>query len=284
MNYLDQLEEFKKYLLQEEKSQATIGKYVRDVRGFLRWCDGKALSKEIVLNYKGWLVEQYAPASVNSMIASINCFLRFVGRGECCVKQLKIQRQLFSSEDKELSKDEYRRLTKAAKESRIGAVIQTICGTGIRVSELCFITVEAVTGGKAVVNCKNKTRVIFIPVTVQKLLKIYIRKNGIKAGPVFVTRNGKPLDRSNIWKEMKALCKRASVSEKKVFPHNLRHLFARLFYSIEKDVVRLADLLGHSSINTTRIYTMDTGRGHIRSIEKVMQRLMLQGETTNNYI
>ena len=274
MGHIDHLEEFKKYLLQEEKSQATVGKYIRDVRGFLLWCNENALSKEVVLNYKGWLVEHYAPASVNSMIASINCFLRFGGKGECCVKQLKIQRQLFASEDRELSKEEYRRLTKAAKESRIGAVIQTICGTGIRVSELCFITVEAVTGGKAVVNCKNKTRVIFIPVTVQKLLKAYIRKNGIKAGPVFVTRNGKPLDRSNIWKEMKALCKRASVSEKKVFPHNLRHLFARLFYSIEKDVVRLADLLGHSSINTTRIYTMDTGAGHIRSIEKVMQRLM----------
>ena len=274
MGHMDHLEGFKKYLLQEEKSQATIEKYIRDVRSFLLWCNGNVLSKEVVLNYKGWLMERYAPASVNSMIASINGFLRFEGRGECCVKQLKIQRQLFASEDRELSKEEYRRLTQAAKESRIGAVIQTICGTGIRVSELNFITVEAVNRGKGVVNCKNKTRVIFIPVTVQKLLKSYIRKNGIKSGPVFVTRNGKPLDRSNIWKEMKALCKRASVSEKKVFPHNLRHLFARMFYSIEKDVVRLADLLGHSSINTTRIYTMESGMGHILSIEKVVRQLI----------
>lgn len=269
MNCLDQLDEFKKYLLQEEKSQATIGKYVRDVRGLLRWCVGKALSKEIVLNYKGWLVEQYAPASVNSMIASINCFLRFVGRGECCVKQLKIQRQLFASEDKELSKDEYRRLTKAAKESRIGAVIQTICGTGIRVSELSYITVEAVNKGKAVVSCKNKTRVIFIPVTVQKLLKIYIRKNGIKAGPVFVTRNGNPLDRSSIWRQMKQLCKAAGVKESKIFPHNLRKLFARTFYGMEKDIAKLADVLGHSSINTTRIYIMTTGYEHRRKIERL---------------
>ena len=273
MSNVDQLEGFKKHLLQEEKSPATIEKYVRDVRGFLQRCGGKELEKTVVLDYKDWLVEHYAPASVNSMIASVNCFLRFVGRADCCVKQLKIQRQLFASEDRELTKEEYRRLTKAAKESRIGAVIQTICGTGIRVSELSAITVEAVAHGKAVVSCKNKTRVIFIPVTVQKLLKAYIRQNGIKTGTVFVTRNGKPLDRSNIWREMKALCKGASVSEKKVFPHNLRHLFARLFYSIEKDVVRLADLLGHSSINTTRIYTMDTGMGHIRSMEKVAQQL-----------
>ena len=169
----------------------------------------RGLSKDVVLNYKGWLVENYAPASVNSMLASINCFLCFVSREDCRVKQLKIQRQLFAYEDRELTKGEYRRLIKAAKEKRIGAV--------------------------------------------------------------FVTKTGKPLDRSNIWREMKALCKSAAVPGKKVFPHNLRHLFARSFYSIEKDVVRLADLLGHSSINTTRVYTTDTGMGHIRSIEKVIQ-------------
>lgn len=271
MDFVQQLENFTQYLVQEEKSHATIEKYVRDVRSFLLWCGERELSKEVVLGYKGQLVESYAPASVNSMLASVNCFLYFVGRGDCRVKQLKIQRQMFAYEDKELTKAEYRRLTKAAKERRIGTVIQTICGTGIRVSELCFITVEAVKRGKAVVNCKNKTRVIFIPVTVQSLLKAYIRKNGIKTGPVFVTRTGKPLDRSNIWKEMKALCQSAAVSEKKVFPHNLRHLFARSFYAIEKDVVRLADLLGHSNINTTRIYTMDTGMSHIRSIENVFR-------------
>lgn len=193
-------------------------------------------------------MEQYALSGVNSMWASINSYLAFLGKTDCKVKQLKIQRQIFAGEDRELTKEEYRRLTDAAKDSRIGTVIQTICGTGIRVSELRFITAEAVFCGKAVVNCKNKTRVIFIPVPVQKLLKAYMKKSGITAGPVFVTKSGQPLNRSNIWRDMKALCHRAGVSGKKVFPHNLRHLFARTFYTIERDVVQLADLLGHSSI------------------------------------
>ena len=207
------------------------------------------------------------------MLVALNCFLSFIGRADCKVRQLKIQRQIFAREDKELTESEYRRLLKAAKDSRISLVIQTICGTGIRVSELSYITAEAVRLGKAVVNCKNKTRVIFIPVPIQKLLKKYMKKSGITAGTVFVTKGGKPLDRSNIWKEMKALCKKSGISDKKVFPHNLRHLFARTFYRIEKDIVRLADLLGHSSLSTTRIYTMDSGNSHIRSMEKVCMRL-----------
>lgn len=269
MQFTDRLEAFEYYLITEEKSKATQEKYLRDVRAFLVWCGESELTKELVLQYKEHLVTSYAPASVNSMLASLNSFLSYIERAECRVKQLKIQRQLFAREDKELTKTEYRRLVAAAKDSRISLVIQTICGTGIRVSELAYITAEAVHLGKAVVNCKNKTRVIFIPAPVQKLLLAHMKKSGITAGPVFVTRSGKPLDRSNIWKEMKALCSMAGVSPKKVFPHNLRHLFARTFYSIEKDVVRLADLLGHSSINTTRIYTMDSGISHLRSMEKV---------------
>lgn len=269
MQFTDRLEAFEYYLITEEKSKATQEKYLRDVRAFLVWCGDRELTKELVLQYKEHLVASYAPASVNSMLASLNSFLSYIERAECRVKQLKIQRQLFAREDKELTKTEYRRLVAAAKDSRISLVIQTICGTGIRVSELAYITAEAVHLGKAVVSCKNKTRVIFIPAPVQKLLLAHIKKSGITAGPVFVTRSGKPLDRSNIWKEMKALCSMAGVSPKKVFPHNLRHLFARTFYSIEKDVVRLADLLGHSSINTTRIYTMDSGINHLRSMEKV---------------
>ena len=253
MNYTEEISAFRLYLENEEKSKATVEKYLRDVRSFVDFVKDKNLTKEQTLSFKNILVERYAPASVNSMLVAVNAFLDFIGMSECKVKQLKIQRQLFANEEKELSREEFRRLVSAAEDSRISAVIQTICGTGIRVSELKYITVEAVQSGKATVNCKNKTRVIFIPLQIRKLLKAYIKKAGITAGTVFVTKSGKPLDRSNIWKEMKALCRRARVSENKVFPHNLRHLFARTFYKIEKDIVRLADLLGHSSINTTRI-------------------------------
>lgn len=273
MNYTEEISAFRLYLENEEKSKATVEKYLRDVRSFVDFVKDKNLTKEQSLSFKNILVERYAPASVNSMLVAVNAFLDFIGMSECKVKQLKIQRQLFANEEKELSREEFRRLVSAAEGSRISAVIQTICGTGIRVSELKYITVEAVQRGKATVNCKNKTRVIFIPLQIKKMLKAYIKKTGISAGTVFVTRSGKPLDRSNIWKEMKALCRRARVSENKVFPHNLRHLFARTFYKIEKDIVRLADLLGHSSINTTRIYTTECGADHIRSIEKVCIRL-----------
>lgn len=273
MNYTEEISAFRLYLENEEKSKATVEKYLRDVRSFVDFVKDKNLTKEQTLSFKNILVERYAPASVNSMLVAVNAFLDFIGMSECKVKQLKIQRQLFANEEKELSHEEFRRLVSAAEDSRISAVIQTICGTGIRVSELKYITVEAVQRGKATVNCKNKTRVIFIPLQIKKMLKAYIKKTGISAGSVFVTRSGKPLDRSNIWKEMKALCRRARVSENKVFPHNLRHLFARTFYKIEKDIVRLADLLGHSSINTTRIYTTECGADHIRSIEKVCIRL-----------
>lgn len=203
------------------------------------------------------------------MLVALNVFLRFAGASECCVKLLRMQRQIFCSEDKELTKVEYQRLVKAAGGTQLSYVIQTICGTGIRVSELAYITAEAVQIGKAEVRCKNKTRVIFIPAPLKRLLKEYMKKAGVKAGPVFVTKKGAPLDRSSIWRKMKALCETAGVSAGKVFPHNLRHLFARTFYALEHDIVRLADLLGHSSINTTRIYTVETGNQHISSLERV---------------
>lgn len=269
METTNRMEEYKTYLLTEEKSRATVEKYTRDVDSFLKFAEGKELNKTLVLEYKQELINNYAPASVNSMLVAINSYLGFIGRDDCKVKQIKIQRQLFVQEEKELTKEEYQRLLNVAKDTRIGAVIQTICGTGIRVSELSYITVEAVNTGKATVRCKNKTRIIFIPGQLQKLLKKYIKKAGITAGAVFVTKGGKPIDRSNIWKEMKALCQKADVSSKKVFPHNLRHLFARVFYSVEKDIVRLADLLGHSSINTTRIYTTECGTQHLRTMEKL---------------
>ena len=271
--YETEVSRFKEYLLEEEKSTATIEKYLRDVRTFYLFLADKAISKGETMAYKEYLTEHYAPASVNSMLIALNCFLRFIGEADCCVRLLKIQRQIFCDQEKELSRQEYQRLVKAAEDTRISYVLQTICGTGIRVSELQYITVEAVRNGKATVNCKNKTRVIFIPSPLQKLLKRYIKRQGLQSGSVFVTQNGKPLNRSNIWRDMKALCKQAGVSLQKVFPHNLRHLFARMFYSIDKDIVRLSDLLGHSSINTTRIYTMENGDQHRKQLDQVQKML-----------
>ncbi len=270
--------EFKNYLLMEEKAAATVEKYIRDVSVFAEYLDGRELTKEMAIAYKQQLSENgYAIRSVNSVIASLNGLFQFLGRHDCKLKAVKLQRQIFCPEEKELTRAEYNRLLAAAQKKgneRLNLLIQTICGTGIRVSELKYITVQAVRDGKAVVNCKNKTRVIFIPVSIQKLLKEYIRSQGIEAGSVFVSKSGKPLNRSNIWRDMKALCKSAGVSPDKVFPHNLRHLFARTFYSIERDIVRLADLLGHSNVNTTRIYTMETGNQHYIRLEKVQKKLM----------
>jgi integrase/recombinase XerD len=264
---------FKEYLKREEKSNATIDKYARDIRTFFEYLAEREVTKELTISYKEHLSGQYMAASVNSMLAAINCYLRFIGKPDCCVKLFKIQRQIFAAEERELSRSEYQRLVKAAKNTRLSLVLQTICATGIRVSELQYFTVEAVQKGKAVVSCKNKTRIVFIPIPLQRLLKEYIKKSGRKAGAIFVSRNGKLLNRSNIWREMKALCSKAGVLPEKVFPHNLRHLFARTFYSVEKDIVKLADVLGHSSINTTRIYTMETGCRYLRQIEQVQKIL-----------
>lgn len=266
---------FEEYLREEEKSDATVEKYLRDVRCFYAFLENRPADKSEVLAYKEYLTRQYAPASVNSMLVALNCYLRFCGLTGSCVKLLKIQRQIYCRQEKELTREEYRRLVEAAKGSQLWYILQTICGTGIRVSELQYITVEAVKEGKAVVNCKNKTRVIFIPAPLQKLLLRYIKKAGQQTGPVFVGRNGKPLDRSYIWRSMKGLCERAKVARSKVYPHNLRHLFARTFYSIEKDIVRLADLLGHSSVDTTRIYTMESGEGHLARLERVQKTLLV---------
>lgn len=267
--------QYEKYLIQEEKSPATLEKYLRDIRCFLVFMQDGEISKERSIAFKEYLTDNYEPSSVNSMLVAINGFLRFMGLEKCCVKLLKIQKQIFCREEKELTQQEYRRLVKAAGDTMLSYVIQTICGTGIRVSELQYITAEAVLNGRTSVNCKNKTRVIFIPVPLQKLLKGYMKKVQIQSGPLFIGRNGKPLDRSCIWREMKSLCKKADVAPGKVFPHNLRHLFARIFYTIEKDIVRLADLLGHSSINTTRIYTMETGDQHLDRLEKVQKILIV---------
>jgi site-specific recombinase XerD len=264
------LEKFEFYLRDEERSEATIEKYMRDVRAFALFIGEAEISKQSILNYKTKLGECYAIASANSMIAALNCFLRFCGWHDLCVKQFKMQRQAYCSEEKELTRAEYVRLLETANakhNERLNLIIQTICGTGIRVSELQYITVEAVQRGEATVNCKGKNRRIFIVPQLRKKLLHYVKKQQIKTGTVFITRGGKPVSRNNIWKEMKALCEYAKVPPSKVFPHNLRHLFARTFYGIEKDIAKLADILGHASINTTRIYIVTTGSEHKRKME-----------------
>ena len=266
------IKSFNDYLINEEKAAATFNKYLHDVGEFQIWLGEQELCKTAVLAYKTYLSEGYAPASVNAALSSLNSFFNFMEWYDLRVKNLKIQKQIFASTDKELTKAEYDRLLQAAKQKkneRLYLLMQTICSTGIRVSEVRYVTVEAVSRGIAEINCKGKRRQVFLPKQLCQILKQYIKKQKIKSGAVFVTKNGNPLDRSNIWSDMKTLCKAANVSEKKVFPHNLRHLFARTYYSLQKDIVRLADILGHSSVNTTRIYTMETGEIHRRQIQKL---------------
>ena len=264
--------EFKGHLILEERSEMTIEKYIRDVKAFSVYTQNTAVTKEIVIAYKKHLQENYAVRSVNSMLASINSLFAFLGWHDLRVKSLKLQQQVFCPEEKELTKAEYARLCRTAERKhneRLNLILQTICGTGIRVSELQFITVEAVKQGEAVVNCKAKTRSVFIVKELKQKLLRYAAEQGIKNGMIFVTRTGKPISRTNIWREMKALCIEANVNPQKVFPHNLRHLFARVFYGIEKDIAKLADILGHSSINTTRIYIISTGTEHRRRMENM---------------
>ena len=265
------IQEFAQYLEHEEKSEATVSKYLRDVVGFMTFSEGEPLNKELVLAYKKHLIEQdYAVNSINSMLASVNAFLEFLGLREFKVKNIRPQRQSYCSQDKELTKAEYLRLLDASKgNEQLNLVIQTICGTGIRVSELRYFTVDAVRRGEITVDCKNKTRTILVPGKLKKLLLNFAKQRKITDGAIFVTRSGASLNRSNIWAAMKRLCETAGVKATKVFPHNLRKLFARTFYGIEKDIAKLADILGHSSINTTRIYIMTTGTEHLRRIERL---------------
>ena len=266
------LAEFKEHLILEERSEITIEKYIRDVKAFSVYTQNSDITKETVIAYKKYLQENYAVRSVNSMLASINSLFSFLGWHDLRVKSLKLQQQVFCPEEKELTKAEYTRLCRTAERKhneRLNLILQTICGTGIRVSELQFITVEAVKQGEAVVNCKAKTRSVFIVKELKQKLLHYAAEQNIKSGMIFVTRTGKPINRTNIWREMKALCEEANVNPQKVFPHNLRHLFARVFYGIEKDIAKLADILGHSSINTTRIYIISTGTEHRQRMENM---------------
>lgn len=271
---LNQISEFKKYLLNEEKSSVTVEKYIRDVTTFYVWSNNRAIEKSDVIAYKEFLMGTYKIASVNSMLSSINSFFTYLEWFELKVKTLKKQKELFIREEKELTKAEYERLLDAArskKNKRIYYIMQTICATGIRISELRFITTEAIRMQRAEVRCKGKNRVVFIPKNLCKILKEYAKEENIQNGSIFITKTGKPINRRNVWADMKKLCETANVARTKVFPHNLRHLFARTFYSQQKDIVRLADLLGHSSVNTTRIYTIESGYKH----KKIIQRLGL---------
>lgn len=271
------IQEFEKHLELEERSAQTVEKYARDVRAFMRFAAGSEVTKETAIAFKQHLiVAGYAVRSVNSMLASINSLFVWLGWLDCRVKALKTQKQIFCPEEKELTKAEYLRLVQTAQQNgneRLNLILQTICGTGIRVSELQSITVEAARAGETAVSCKGKTRTVFLVKELQKKLLRYAAKQGIVSGSIFVTRTGKPISRTNIWREMKSLCTQANVDPRKVFPHNLRHLFARVFYGIERDIAKLADILGHSSINTTRIYIISTGTEHRQRMESM--RLIL---------
>ena len=267
----NQIQDFSDYLVREERSNATCDKYVRDVHSFWMFVGNNQVTKELVVTWKKELLDHgYAVRSINSMLASVNSFLGFLGWHDCKAKNIRLQHQTYCAEEKELTKAEYLRLLEASKKNeQLNLVIQTICGTGIRVSELRYFTVEAVRHGEITVNCKSKTRTILVPGKLKKLLLNYAKQKHIATGAIFVGKSGRPLDRSSIWRQMKQLCKAAGVKESKVFPHNLRKLFARTFYGIEKDIAKLADILGHSSINTTRIYIMTTGIEHRRKIERL---------------
>lgn len=264
---------FRNYLLEEERSAATIEKYGRDVLAFLSWLsDREEISKEVVVGYKQAIIGKYKTTSANSMLVSVNRFLDFIEKKDCQVKLFKIQRNPFRKKDKELTKEEYNRLILAAKaksSSRLFLMIQAICSTGIRVSEHRFITREALERGRITIYNKGKERVVFLPKKLKKCLLQYCRQNGIYSGPVFVTKSGTPVNRCNVWAEMKALCKEAGVSPEKVFPHNLRHLFAVTYYRMQKDIVHLADILGHSNIEYTRIYTFTSEEEHARVLSRM---------------
>lgn len=273
MQITDQtIRHFAAYLQAGERAPATIEKYCREVRQFSTWLDGREADKPLIRAYKDELAEKRSSAGVNGAVAALNALFTFLKQPEYLLKAVRVQRRIFRDEARELTEKEYRSLLSAAKRrrnERLLMIREAICATGIRVSELRFFTVEAVRLGQTEVSNKGKARTVSLPGKLQKVMLRYARMRGIVSGPVFVTRAGRPLDRSNIWHDMKALCQGADVAETKVFPHNLRHLFARTYYGLEKDIVRLADILGHSSINTTRIYIMESGMIHRRQLEKM---------------
>ena len=268
-----EFDQFEDYLRHDEREESTIEAYLRSLTRFAEWADGRAVTKELAMEWKTALSESgYRPISVNAMLAAVNKFFTCMGREDCKVKYLKLQRQMFRKSEKDLSKEEYQRLVQAAHEKgdlRMELILETICATGIRVGELKYITVEAVRAGVAEIALKGKIRTILLPHRLCRKLQKYAKQQKIASGKLFLTQDGLPVSRQSIWTRMKALCEAAGVERSKVFPHNLRSLFARSFYGSCHDVVRLADVLGHSSIETTRIYLMSTGKEYLRQLDKL---------------
>ena len=268
-----EFDQFEDYLRHDEREESTIEAYLRSLTRFAEWADGRAVTKELAMEWKAALAESgYRPISVNAMLAAVNKFFTCMGREDCKVKYLKLQRQMFRKSEKDLSKEEYQRLVQAAHEKgdlRMELILETICATGIRVGELKYITVEAVRAGVAEIALKGKIRTILLPHRLCRKLQKYAKQQKIASGKIFLTQDGLPVSRQSIWTRMKALCEAAGVERSKVFPHNLRSLFARSFYGSCHDVVRLADVLGHSSIETTRIYLMSTGKEYLRQLDKL---------------
>lgn len=266
------IEQYCAWLQEEERSAGTIEKYRYYLNTFYAFMAGKEVCKGAVLAWKEALRRELSPVTVNGALAAVNGFFKYMDWSDCAVRFIKVKRRVFCAESGELSKDDYTKLVRQAQadgNERLALLIQTICATGIRVSELRYITVESLKRRAAEVDCKGKVRVVLLTDRLCGLLKAYAQRQKIASGMIFVTRTGKPVDRSNIWREMKLAGRRAGVEPEKVFPHNLRHLFARAYYSQEKDLLRLADILGHSSVNTTRIYTMESGKSRLKQIESL---------------
>jgi site-specific recombinase XerD len=268
----ENLNKFKNWLQSEERSPGTVENYLRDLLAFTAWLDGREVSKALVTEWKEGLQGRYAAVTVNAKLSAVNAFFRFTGWSDCRVKFLKVQRKLFREAGRDLSRSEYDRLMSVAREQgreRLALVMETICATGIRVSEVQYITVEAAKVGRAEIRLKGKIRTILLPNKLCRKLLKYAKTQKIASGEIFLIRGGKGLSRKQIWAEMKTLCKAAGVVATKVFPHNLRHLFAATFYRACRDIARLADVLGHSSIETTRIYLISTGAEHQRQLDRL---------------
>ncbi len=264
---------FAAHLKSQGRSPGTAAKYLHDAAEFTAWLGSRKLTGGAAAAWRDHLLEGgRAPATVNSMLSAVNCLLKFLGREDCKIKFLRVQRKAFRDQNRELTRAEYRRLLDVAAaegQERLGLLMETVCATGVRVSEVRYITVEAARRGRAEISLKGKIRTILLPVKLCRKLLKYAKKQETASGTIFLTRNGKPISRKQIWREMKQLCAKAGVASSKVFPHNLRHLFATTFYQVCRDIVKLADVLGHSSINTTRIYLMTSGAEHARQLEKL---------------
>ena len=269
------IQSYQNHIYTQEKSQNTIDKYIRDIRTFTAWLqtqEQKDITKECVIRYKKHLEANYMPGSANSMLIALNGFFGYTGWHDCCVTIFKTQPNHIYAQEKEMTRAEYEKLIATAKENdnlRLAMIIEIIGSTGMRISELASVTVEAVGTGKISISCKGKHREIYLVHKLKKKLIDYCKKKDIRSGAVFITKNGNPVDRSNIWTEMKKNAEKAGVALKKAFPHNLRHFFARTYYNMHKNISHLADILGHSSINTTRIYVATTEEDHVKKLERL---------------